>query len=359
MAKKHALLSSAAFSSLAVAFALCTAGSAMAADCAPPKLLNSLPMEKLPGSDAMTITATIEGSPQKLLVATGAIPTQMWNSDAVKLGLPVREGARYLDSGGRYSQDVARVAKFTLGSMNTGGFPIYVTPDPDSARTGSGGVLGTDMMQRYDIDLDFARQTLNYFSPESCKGAGIYWAPAKVTSVAMTAYTGLVFVPVTLDGHTITALLDTGADRTFLNPQIAEKLFGLSAGSQEPGTVSDGGALIKAGLHEFSSLSFGGLNFDHPQIAVPFDILTQNTREFHASKTARDQFYLHETLPDMVIGMDVLKKSHLYISFRDQMVYVSAAGDGTALKPAPIEPSWLTVWRSGYARYPVYPFVDL
>lgn len=359
MAKKRALLSP-VFSSLAIAFAFCAAGrNAMAADCAPPKLLNSLPMEKLAGSDTMTVMATIEGSPQKLLVDTGAIPTQMWNSEAVKLGLPVREGARFLDSGGRYSQDVARVAKFTLGSMNTGGFPIYVRPDPDSARGGSGGALGTDMMQRYDVDLDFAHQTLNYFAPEQCKGAGIYWAPTKITPVEMKAYTGLVFVPVTLDGHTITALLDTSADRTFLNPQVAEKLFGLSAGSLEPGTVSDGGALIKAGLHGFSSLSLGGLSFDRPQIAVPFDILTQSTREFHASKTARDQFYLHETLPEMVIGMDVLKKTHLYISFRDQMVYVSAAGDGTALKPAPIEPSWLTVWRSDYAKYPIYPFVNL
>ena len=323
--------------------------------CAPPQLVNSLPMEQTPGGDTMTVTTAIDGSPEKLLIGIGDLSTQLWNTPATKLDLPVREGRRTMDAGGRFSLDVARVGSFTLGSMQTGNFDVRVEQDPDFANAGSDGVLGTDMMQRYDIDLDFVHRQLNYFTPEQCKGAGIYWNPGAMTSVQMVTYAGVVYVPVTLDGHTIIALLDTSANRTFLNPQVAERLFGLEAASLEAGSVTDGGAVIKAGMHTFSSLTFGGLTVSNPQIAIPFDIVSQNTGEFHADRVLRDTYPLSQFLPPLILGMDVLKQSHLYVSFRNQRIYVSAAGDGPALKPAPIKTSWFNVWRYGYDTY--FPYM--
>jgi hypothetical protein len=323
-------------------------------ECAPPKLVNSLPMEQVPGSDLMTVTTAIDGSPEKLLVGIGDLTTQLWTTKATKLDLPVREGMRNMDSGGRFSLNVARVESFTVGSMKTGNFDLQIMPDPDFANAGTDGLLGTDMMQRYDIDLDFAHRQLNYFTPEQCKGAGVYWAPGAVTPVQTETYSGVIWVPVTLDGHTLIALLDTSANRTFLNPLVAERLFGLKADSLEAGTVTDGGALIKAGMHAFSSLTFGGLTINNPQIAIPFDVLTQDTQDSHISRVIRNTYHLSEIQPPIVIGMDVLKQSHLYISFRNQRIYVSAAGDGQALKPAPIESSWFNVWRYGYDTYLPY-----
>jgi Aspartyl protease len=325
--------------------------------CAPPKLVNSLPMEQVPGSNLMTVTAIIDGSPEKMLFDIGRMSSQVWNTTAAKFHLAVQQGGRGWDFAGRYSEDSARVADFAIGSMQTGGFHIRVSPDPDAVPAPFAGIIRNDMMWRYDIDLDFAHQRLNYFSPEQCKGAGIYWSPTTITSVPIVAYTGLeyddrspiprlgtTYVPVTLDGHTIIALLDTSADRTFLNSDVAKRLFGLSPDSAETGDVTDGGTRIKAGLHRFSSLSFGGLTASNPQIAIPFDIKTQSSGISHISKTARDTFYLHEIIPDLVIGMDVLKHAHLYVAFESARVYVSAAGEGPALKPEPITQSWFNVY---------------
>jgi hypothetical protein len=48
----------------------------------------------------------------------------------------------------------------------------------------------------------------------------------------------------------------------------------------------------------------------------------------------------------MVIGMDLLKHSHLYVAFQSDRVYVSAAGDGPALAAAtPAKTTWLNVYR--------------
>lgn len=326
---------------------------AAAGNYGPPKLVNSLPMVPVPGSNTMTVTATVDGTPEKLLVGIADI-TQLWNKQARQLGLPVRERRRMMDGGGRFSDQVAKVAKFKLGSMRTGFFDIQVSPDPDFANSGTGGVLGTDMMQRYDIDLDFAHRRLNYFATDRCNGGCIYWAPSKITSVRMVTYGRVVYVPVTLDGHKIVAALDTTADRTFLNPRVARRLFGLRAASLKAGTVRDSGALIKADMHTFSSLTFAGLTITKPQIAVPFDIWTQNTHEFHANRLIANRYPLSGFLPPMVIGMDVLKHSHLYISYRNQRIYVSAAEDGPALKAPPIKTSWFNVWTHGYDDYLPY-----
>ena len=348
---KNRTLLSTIFPLASLAFALCAANNAMAADCAPPTLVNSLPMEQMPGSDTMAIAVTIEGHPAKLMIGI-ADGSQLWNAQAKTLGLAVLEGRRMMDGGGRFSEDVARVGSLTLGSMETGNFVTQIGADPDFV--GADGELGTDMMMRYDIDLDFGHQRMNYFAPEQCEGAGIYWAPGKVTAVKMEAYANVVFVPVNLDGHTIIAALDTTADKTFLNPRLANRLFGLEPESLEPGSVRNSGALLRAGIKRFSSLTFAGLTFNNPQIAIPFDIQSQSTREFHASRTARDSFHLSEFLPDMIIGMDVLKQTHLYNSFRDQRIYVSAAGDGQALTATPTKTSWFNVWRYGYDTY-LYP----
>ena len=195
----------------------------------------------------------------------------------------------------------------------------------------------------------------DYFSPEQCQGGGVYWTPNAISSVAFVTYSGVAYVPVTLDGHTIIALLDTTVDRTFLNPQVAERVFGLKADALDAGNVIAGGARIKAGTHRFGSKRLGGLTFNNPQIAVPFNVMTQDTGEFHASRVLRNRYPLSELLPPMIIGMDVLQQSHLYISFRNQRIYVSPAGDGQVLKQqAPAGTSWFNVWKFGYDAYLPY-----
>ncbi|HEY5083109.1 MAG TPA: retropepsin-like aspartic protease, partial [Rhizomicrobium sp.] len=327
-------------------------------DCAAPDLVNSVPMERVNGGNVMSVTASIDGAPQRMLIDIGRMATQLFETSANKLHLG-HQGSQHFDFAGRFSQRSARIESFELGSMEGGGFHLLVTPDPDTASAPFDGIIGNDVMIRYDVDLDFAHQKLNFFTPEKCKGAGIYWSPSTITSVPVVAYSGLeyadrspiprlgvTYVPVVLDGKTIIALLDTRADKTFLNPDVAQKLFGISPGGMEPTDVDDGGTLIKAGTHVFKSLSFGGLTAGNVHVAIPLDVMSQSTKIFHISKVLQDTFPIHEIMPDMVIGMDLLKHSHLYVSFQNDRVYVSAAGDGPALAAAaPAKTTWLNVYR--------------
>ena len=118
------------------------------ATCAPPGLINSLPLEQVPGSDLVTVTTSIDGNPEKLLIGIGYLSTQLWNTPAAKLDLAVLNRGRFMDAGGRFSEGVARVGHFTQGNMETGYFEIAVRPDPDIPNAGFDGVLGTNMRQR-------------------------------------------------------------------------------------------------------------------------------------------------------------------------------------------------------------------
>lgn len=324
-------------------------------NCAPPDLLNSMPMEKVNGGNVMSVAATIDGNPMTMLIDIGRMATQLWETPANKLHLANQRGA-FFDYSGRFSERTARIESFKLGSIEGGGFHVVVAPDPDTGHAPFDGIIGNDILYQYDVDMDFAHQKLNFFTPEQCEGAGVYWSPSTISSVPIVAYSGLeyadrspiprlgtTYVLVTLDGKPITALLDTRADKTSLNPDVADKLFGLNPNSMPPGSVDDGGTLIKAGMHTFSRLDLGGLAAGNVQIAIPLDVLSQSTKIFHISKILQDRFYTHELMPDMVIGMDILRHSHLYVSFKNDRVYVSAAGEGPALTATPAKTSWFNV----------------
>jgi hypothetical protein len=325
------------------------------ANCAPPELINSVPMQRVNGGNVMSVTAAINGTPETMLIDIGREATQLFETPANKLHLGNQRGGHF-DFAGRFSERSARIESFKLGNVEGGGFHVAVTPDPDTSPAPYDGIIGNDVMMRYDVDLDFAHQKLNFFSPEKCVGAGIYWSPGTISSVPIVAYSGLeyadrsplprlgvTYVPVVLDGQTIIALLDTRSDKTFLNPDVADKLFGLKPDGMEPASVDDGGTSIKAGTHVFKSLSFGGLAAGNVRVAIPLDVMSQSTKIFHISKVLQDVFPIHEIMPDMVIGMDILRHSHLYVAFNSDRIYVSAAGEGEALTAAPAKTTWFNV----------------
>ena len=336
------------------------AQAAAAAGCAPPKLVNSVPLEMVNGGPVMSVAATFNNTPLRMLIDIGRSPMRLWESAADKLHL-ANQGAFYFDFAGRFSQRSSRVEDVKLGSMEGGGFHVLITKDPNTAEAPFDGIIGNEIAIRYDVDLDFAHQKMNFFTPEKCEGAGIYWSPGTITSVPIVAFSGVAYgdrspvprldttyVPVTLDGHVFVALLDTSADRTFINPEVADKVFGLKPESLEATGVNDGGTLIKsAGLRTFAPDVWRRLTASNVRVAVPLDVKSENTRILsRQQRSPRDSFYLHEIMPDMVIGMDILRHAHLYVAFQSARVYVSAAGDGPALAAAaPTETTWFNVPR--------------
>jgi tetratricopeptide (TPR) repeat protein len=148
-----------------------------------------------------------------------------------------------------------------------------------------------------------------------------------------------IFVPVMLDGHEIKALIDTGATNTALRMDEAERLFGLSMGSAdtpEKGTLN-GEASLKIYSHQFKNLSFGTVNIADVRLSIIPNAMGRNVDltplVWDRTKTERD--LVNE--PELILGMDVLRRLHLYIAFQERKIYISpsslAVPEGTIIQP--------------------------
>ena len=112
-----------------------------------------------------------------------------------------------------------------------------------------------------------------------------------------------------LDGQTLWATIDTGAARSSIRDETAQKLFHL-----EP---------------EINTRAFGKLSIADLVIANPLlDVAPGRASVRQPGGPINTRF----KYPDLVIGMDVLRKLHLYFAFQEKTMYVSPA---SAPDPSP------------------------
>ena len=209
------------------------------------------------------------------------------------------------------------------------------------------GVLANDLMSNLDVEIDFAAHKINYFSTDHCEGKVIYWPAAAIAVVPYrTSRTGRnpsplddshIRVPVTFDGKQLIAVIDTGASRTTLSEQVARDLFHVTADS--PGSVPLGTVANdpehKVFDHVFDGLTFDGVTVSHPRVVVFPDLV--------GSKDPNNRLRTGDLIrkvdddigPELTIGMDILRKLHLYVACREHKLYITSSAPTVAAEQEP------------------------
>ena len=300
---------------------LLTATVAQAQDCAPAKLLASVAMHSAePESNIRTVPVTLNGTTRHMILDTGGAVTQLSRDTIDELKLPVRDsGAAVYDINGRVSRRFAVVDDFSFGQLNRKDAALMVWPEP---RRPYAGELAQDMLQPYDVDVDFGAGTLKMFAKDHCPGPQ-GWTPTVRTTMRNKGWH--LHIPVTLDGHTYDAIFDTGSRHTIMRLPAARRDFDLRPDSpgMTPYNAINGDAFLTGYLHNFSKMSFGGMTVDNPEVMVVPDIMNRNA---DTSPMARNRAYHHNAdliLPELSLGMDVLKHLHLFMAFGEQALYIA------------------------------------
>lgn len=207
------------------------------------------------------------------------------------------------------------------------------------------GTLAPDLLQLFDVDFDFGHGKLNLFSPEHCPGKVVYWAGAYAEvpfSFMAASLLGAnhIKLQMTLDGHALTTALDTGSNTTLLMEPVAIKSFGLDANSPNAQKIADPRQIFLY-RYQFQSLELNGIAVKHPLITVMSDQAERSFRSLHTSKMDSDPLYgISLDTPDLILGADVLRHLHLYIAYKERMLYVTAANPATpAAAPAASVPA--------------------
>jgi predicted aspartyl protease len=205
-----------------------------------------------------------------LMVDTGSMRTVIRPAAVKRLGLAMVEGGAHqlLGTNGPTVAQVAVLNGALVGGATLEEIKVPVPPDSDVAFLGSvGGVLGMDVLGKYEVDLDLPARRMRLYTGSPCDGETLPLG-ASVQNIRgqwthQIAYNNLdprVFVRGTFDGHEVAALLDSGAQRSALYADLAASLGVTATMLAQDSTIQISGAgttKVRASRHTVRELRFG------------------------------------------------------------------------------------------------------
>ncbi|HEY4115252.1 MAG TPA: pepsin/retropepsin-like aspartic protease family protein [Rhizomicrobium sp.] len=306
--------------SLLFASVLSTGASAAAEQCTL-KLMAALPMTNRAG--AFTVPVSLNGDSHQFIVDTGGIYTSVAENVVRQQQLkevPISGTELYDAKGNRFKNGVV-VDSLKLGNNEVKHIHMFVHDGLDVD-----GTIAPNLLQVFDVELDFANGKMNLFSPDHCPGKVVYWAKDYAAIPFKTPDGFHIVVPVTLDGHTLEANFDTGASVTLISQRAAQALFNVGVVHAGSNQGAEAGQDQSQHLHQFQSLSFNGVDVKNPQIyALPDDAENAIRKDYDDPKSINDPVYgLQLGLPRLTIGEDVIRRLHVYIAYKEEVMYVTS-----------------------------------
>jgi hypothetical protein len=305
----------------------------LAHPCKPLTLLTRVHFQRDRSGTRIAVPVVINGKSRQMLLDTGASFSLVSPAAVKALHLPSRatDWHLYLLSG-NYSQYGVRARTFSVGGLHwrrVDFFEMATNQNIGGHFSGTKliGALGDNMLRSFDVDIDYGSNTLSILSPDHCRGRVIYWDASAVAAVPMSLNAGgQITVPAVLDGVAINAIIDTGASRSVLNLATAESDFSVTPGSpQAPrlGSVPDSNGDTYF-VHRFHSLTLSGIKVSNPQL-----VLVHNAARRHLDRgPALGSLFSRQNprdLAPLLIGGDILQHFHIYIAYREHMLYITPA----------------------------------
>lgn len=336
--------------SLAVAV-LFQNGNALADDCGPLKQIVSADMTVGPGGNFL-VPVSINGAPQKMLLATAGGITSLRQDAMDALGLHAIDAShiKLLSSNGATSQSYTQM-DFALGAIHMPKLQVIVMPASGTAPFV--GSLAGDFLGLYDVEMDFAGRKLNLFSKDHCPGHVIYWKADALAVLPITlqtptgddsrtgfrtySYRGShINVPVSINGKDLKAAINTASQTSAMSTDTAKFLFGVTADS--PGAVPldspDGNLEHRPFRYTFQTLTFDTVTVTNAKFIV-YPNLTGAKDPNNAGRADTRLHRIDDNIGGGVsIGLDVLRKLHLYVAYGENKLYITPASAPQAMPVA-------------------------
>ena len=306
------------------------AAPAMAAECGPLNLLTTLPITPVgrPGN-VVTVPAAIADKPVNLLIDTGDSFSLINKNVVDALKLPTRPSKVQLVNvaGQRTTQEV-RLPSITLGRVRQEGvyFIVSAGTNPVGGRPDAfDGILGCRFPAQCGCRFGLRRrQAQSHFAPALRRQSRLLAGPVVAVVPIRVDTQGKITFPLTLDGHTITAILDTGATTTALNLDTARRVFNINTNDPDLQKVGElkGGYTAQIYNKQFKSLSIEGVTVTDPVISLLPNMMNLTSESRSTGSLIRDT---DKQAPDMLLGMSVLSKLHVYIAAHESKLYITQA----------------------------------
>jgi tetratricopeptide (TPR) repeat protein/predicted aspartyl protease len=267
----------------------------------------------VPSNNGSVLISVMLGvKPGVFMVDTGAFWSTIRERDTAGLQYHYSPAPVY-GAGGKQLKQFVTIPSVKIGPGEFEDREFIVAPDAMASDDRIDGVLGGDFLRHLDLELDLANDVVNFFIPSNCGEKAVYWPNSGYAAIPLLPYDQYhLHVSTKLNGRTISTLIDTGASNTILSLTAADDLFDLSKDS--PGVESAGDSRTMDGQrlplyrHQFDLLEVGGIKFHNPWLVLAEDRMPQSV--------SSDQ---------LILGTHQLRQLHLYISYKDNVIYATTS----------------------------------
>lgn len=251
-------------------------------------------------STVPAVHGAINGKPVDMVIGTGNTQTYVLRTEADRQGLnPERLHQQTQGIGGLTSVFAVRVKDFSIGNahvVNTR-FPVVEVLE----NTTIGGIIGTDVLMEYDVELNFPENRMKLFHSEHCGDKALAYWDKDASSVPIEYMEGTrqPRVQVQINGVTLWAAIDSGSERTSINMDTARKL-GFSTEGQGVVYIGKqsgiGHEQLKVWTMPLDSFALGDETVQHPRLAVMEDTPNYSGRKEFQVLLGRDFLQAHRVL---------------------------------------------------------------
>ncbi len=318
---------------------------ARAEDCSLKQIAN-LPLQRGP-NELPLVPVSLGGKSILMLLDTGAARGVIDATLAQQMGLPafkisqpqpifVVPGRPLLDvvqfhsanmylSNGTQLDHFATVPSLDIGASHSTDVKFLLAGIDEPTTPTLKGILGSNLLRNFDVEIDPRAGKVNLFSPNHCARKVVYWSHEYSELPVQVTDDGALEFVMALNGEDLDAVLDTGASNTSLPIPTARRRFDIDTDSSRVEHVSGDGANAIFRIH-FKTLAAGGISVINPEIYLTPDLLGDRLR--HEASEARQIMPTLIHKPQLVLGMDVLSKLHIYIAYGERTIYVTASDAG-------------------------------
>ena len=275
-------------------------------------------------SGELTVEASIDGKPVRMIVDTGSVATSIFHSTAQTLGLRLKPiaGVTFYGAGGGDKLNEVGVKELKVGNLIARNMDLAVVGRRNLSN--AGGLLGAGFLFQADLEIDVPDGKLRFFRSAGCVGDQVvYWGKAYAVTPNISPNPDLdIQISVKLGDAPIRAMLDSGASTTVVDTLAAERFSNHEIVMQAAGkTYGIGKELIDESVAVFPSFSFGDETIKNAKLRV--------AELFHADREVQLGSRIAKHVidePQMLLGADFFHSHRVYISKSQHKIYASYMG---------------------------------
>ncbi len=259
--------------------------------------------------DKLYVPVSIDGVPRLMFVDTGADTTTIASGTAAALNLP-RDFDHTADTFGVGGMEshlyIVHTRSLGLGGISVAGGSFPTAAFGEALADGSypGGLIGADILSRFDLDIDIPNRRLGLWRVSGCTDAQPDWSDSRHAAPLAVLASRHVSVPVRIDGVVVDLLLDTGAPNLVLSTRAAARAGATPEMLEESRTLRGRGVndrAFDAWLHIFTRLEVAGQVYGDARAVVVNNGRVQSG--------------------DGLLGVAFLKRGRVWVSYATGFLY--------------------------------------